>query len=80
MRLKIPQVTRRSNTSELEYRVCCLFVRNIHGPRQGVAVLGVEFAEELVLVIRVDAEADGLINESSTSSNFSRRWMEEPGV
>jgi len=72
MRLKISQVRRRSNTSALEYKVCCLFVRDIHCPLQGVPVLLVEFAEEFAVITeRVDAEADSLINEPSTSFNFS---------
>jgi len=43
--------------------VCCLFVRNLHGPVQNVPVPGVEFAEEVAIdIVRIDAEADGLIN------------------
>lgn len=73
MRLKIPQVARRSNTSALEYNVCRLFVRDTYIPLQVEAVLIVEFADEFVTtIVRIDAEADGLINESSTGSSLSR--------
>lgn len=66
------QAARRSNTSALEYNICCLFVRYMHLPCQVIAVLLVEFAEEVVfIIVRIDAEADGLINESSTGSNLS---------
>lgn len=44
----------------------------MHLPCQVIAVLLVEFAEEVVfIIVRIDAEADGLINESSTGSNLS---------
>lgn len=70
---EIPQVKRCGQiTSALEYKVCCFFVRDLHFPGQGVAGLLVEFADGLVSrVVRVDAEADSLINEWSMLSNPS---------
>ena len=63
LRVKILRVGRRSNTSALMYTVCRLFVRDLHGPVQNVPVLTVDFAEEFAIgIVRVDAEADGLIN------------------
>ena len=53
------------------YTVCRLFVRDLHGPVQNVPVLAVDFAEEFAIgIVRVDAEADGLINVLSTKCNL----------
>ena len=72
LRVKILRVGRWSNTSALVYTVCRLFVRDLHGPVQNVPILAVDFAEEFAIgIVRVDAEADGLINVLSTTCNLS---------
>ena len=81
MKVDIPLVTKRLSTSTLVYTVCRLLVRDLHGPAQNVPVLAVDFAEEFAIgIVRVNAEADGLINVLSTTCNLSGPLMERPGV